>query len=83
MDGMPRQRLDKRAMVTKGVLGVIECHTCSPRRGAVAYVDETAWEMPYGTESQSFKKPDTGKIATKVINHHGDEALNVYNVTGS
>lgn len=27
---------------------------------------------------QLFPKPETGKIAVKVINHYGDEVLKVY-----
>jgi adenine-specific DNA-methyltransferase len=30
--------------------------------------------------SRPFDAPGTGKIAVKVINHYGDEALKVYEV---
>ena len=32
------------------------------------------------TESRPFDKPDTGKIAVKVINDHGDEVMKVFEV---
>ena len=32
----------------------------------------------YSTTSRPFPKPDTGKIAVKVINHYGDEVLKVF-----
>jgi len=43
-------------------------------------VNEEAWASLYSTTSRPFHKPDTGKIATKVINHYGDEVLKVYDV---
>lgn len=45
-----------------------------------AEIDEAAWERLYTTRSQPFPRPDTGKIAVKVINYYGDEVLQVYNV---
>jgi len=45
-----------------------------------AEINEDAWEQLYRTKSRPFKKPDTGKIAVKVINHYGDEVLRVYPV---
>jgi len=30
--------------------------------------------------SRPFERPETGKIAIKVINHYGDEVLKVYEV---
>ncbi len=32
------------------------------------------------TVSRPFPVPETGKIAVKVINHYGDEVLQVYDV---
>jgi hypothetical protein len=32
------------------------------------------------TTSYPFEKPETGKIAIKVINHYGDEVMKVYMV---
>ncbi len=43
-----------------------------------AEINEDAWEQLYRTKSRPFKRPDTGKIAVKVINHYGDEVLKVY-----
>ena len=42
-----------------------------------------SWSDLYSTNSQPLDKPDTGKIAVKVINHYGDEVFKVYEVTGS
>jgi len=50
------------------------------KRALRAEVDESAWEALYSTTSRPFDKPDTGKIAVKVINHYGDEVLKVYEV---
>ncbi|MDX1520998.1 MAG: hypothetical protein R3264_05190 [Anaerolineae bacterium] len=44
------------------------------------YINPDAWETLYRTESVPFDKPATGKIAVKVINHYGDEVLQVYEV---
>jgi len=43
-------------------------------------INEDAWESLYSTKSRPFDKPDSGKIAVKVINHYGDEVLKVYEV---
>ena len=43
-----------------------------------AEIDEGAWSRLYSTKSRPFDKPETGKIAVKVINHYGDEVLKVY-----
>ncbi len=45
-----------------------------------ADIDEAAWESLYSTRSRPFARPETGKIAVKVINHYGDEVLQVYDV---
>ena len=34
----------------------------------------------YSTRSRPFVRPETGKIAVKVINHYGDEVLKVFGV---
>jgi len=34
----------------------------------------------YSTESRPFAKPESGKIAVKVINHYGDEVLKVFEI---
>ena len=43
-------------------------------------IDAEAWEALYRTESLPFPKPETGKIAIKVINHYGDEVMKEYKV---
>ncbi len=48
------------------------------KRALRAEVDESAWSALYATTSYPFEKPQTGKIAVKVINHYGDEVLKVY-----
>jgi len=50
------------------------------KRALRAEVDEAAWSALYSTRSLPFDRPDTGKIAVKVINHYGDEVLKVYEV---
>ncbi|MCA1695762.1 MAG: site-specific DNA-methyltransferase, partial [Actinobacteria bacterium] len=53
------------------------------RRALRADIDEDAWTSLYSTVSRPFPAPETGKIAVKVINHYGDEVLQVYDVPGS
>lgn len=43
-----------------------------------ADIDAETWESLYRTESRSFDKPETGKIAVKVINDYGDEVMKVF-----
>ncbi len=50
------------------------------KRALRAEIDEAAWSALYRTVSQPFSKPETGKIAVKVINHYGDEVLKVFEV---
>lgn len=50
------------------------------KRALRAEIDEAAWSTLYGTTSRPFVKPDTGRIAVKVINHYGDEVLRVFEV---
>jgi adenine-specific DNA-methyltransferase len=45
-----------------------------------ADIDLEAWETLYKTKARPFKRPEKGKIAVKVINHYGDEVLQVYDV---
>jgi len=45
-----------------------------------ADIDEEAWATLHCTESRPFPKPDTGKIAVKVINDYGDEVVKVIEV---
>jgi adenine-specific DNA-methyltransferase len=50
------------------------------KRALRADVDEAAWSALYSTVSRPFERPETGKIAVKVINHYGDEVLKVVEV---
>ncbi|WP_456609688.1 site-specific DNA-methyltransferase [Blastococcus sp. SYSU DS0619] len=45
-----------------------------------AEIEPDAWESLYSTESRPFDKPETGKIAVKVINDYGDEVMKVFQV---
>ncbi|MYF57118.1 site-specific DNA-methyltransferase [Candidatus Poribacteria bacterium] len=45
-----------------------------------AEINEEAWEALYRIESLPFAKPESGKIAVKVINHFGDEVVKEYKV---
>jgi adenine-specific DNA-methyltransferase len=50
------------------------------KRALKADVDEAAWEGLYRTESRPFPRPESGKIAVKVINDYGDEVMKVFDV---
>ncbi len=50
------------------------------QRALNSEIDAEAWEALYRTESLSFPKPESGKIAVKVINHYGDEVMKEYKV---
>lgn len=50
------------------------------QRALNSEIDAEAWEALYRTESLPFPKPETGKIAVKVINHYGDEVMKEYKV---
>ncbi|MDG4562265.1 MAG: DNA methyltransferase, partial [Candidatus Competibacter sp.] len=50
------------------------------QRALKAEVDEAAWAELYSTKSRPFDRPETGKIAVKVINHYGDEVLKVFGI---
>ncbi len=43
-------------------------------------INEEVWESLNSTVSRSFAKPSTGKVAVKVINHYGDEAMRVIEI---
>ena len=45
-----------------------------------AEIDADAWATLHSDTSRPFDKPDSGRIAVKVINHLGDEVLKVYRV---
>ena len=48
------------------------------KRALKADIDAEAWESLNRTESRPFDKPETGKIAVKVINDYGDEVMKVF-----
>ena len=50
------------------------------KRALRAEIDEAAWSSLYSTVSRPFDKPETGKLAVKVINHYGDEVLKVFEI---
>ncbi len=45
-----------------------------------AEINEEAWQTLYRDTSRSFPRPDSGRIAVKVINHYGDEVMKVFSV---
>ena len=45
-----------------------------------AEIDHEAWESLRRTVSRPFRKPTSGRIAVKVINHLGDEVMKVFRV---
>jgi adenine-specific DNA-methyltransferase len=48
------------------------------KRALRADINEAAWSSLYRTASRPFDRPESGKIAVKVINHYGDEVLKVF-----
>ena len=50
------------------------------QRALNSEINAEAWKALYRTESLPFAKPETGKIAVKVINHYGDEVMKEYKV---
>jgi len=45
-----------------------------------AEINEEAWASLHSDTSRPFDKPDSGRIAVKVINHLGDEVMKVFRV---
>ena len=45
-----------------------------------AEINQEAWETLYSDTSRPFDKPESGRIAVKVINHLGDEVMKVFRV---
>ena len=45
-----------------------------------AEIDEEAWATLYRDVSRPFRRPQSGRIAVKVINHFGDEVMKVFTV---
>jgi len=50
------------------------------KRALKADIDAEAWESLYRTESRPFARPESQKIAVKVINDDGDEVMKVFTV---
>ena len=48
------------------------------RKALKADIDEDAWASLYRTVCRPFDRPETGKIAVKVINDYGDEVMKVF-----
>ena len=45
-----------------------------------AEINQEAWETLHSDTSRPFDKPESGRIAVKVINHLGDEVMKVFKV---
>lgn len=45
-----------------------------------AEIDEEAWATLNRATSRPFNRPESGRIAVKVINHFGDEVMKVFGV---
>ena len=45
-----------------------------------AEINQEAWETLHSDTSRPFDKPDSGRIAVKVINHLGDEVMKVFRI---
>jgi adenine-specific DNA-methyltransferase len=43
-------------------------------------IDQEAWESLHSAVSRPFPRPESGRIAVKVINHLGDEVMKVFGV---
>ena len=50
------------------------------KRALKADINEDAWAGLYRTESRPFSRPESGRIAVKVINDYGDEVMKVFAV---
>ena len=50
------------------------------KRALKADIDADAWASLYATESRPFPRPESGRIAVKVINDYGDEVMKVFQV---
>lgn len=48
------------------------------KRALKADIDEEAWSSLYSTVSRPFPRPETGKVAVKIINDYGDEVMKVF-----
>lgn len=45
-----------------------------------AEIDHETWTTLYATESRPFPRPESGRVAVKVINDYGDEVMKVFEV---
>ena len=45
-----------------------------------AEINQEAWEPLNSDTSRAFDKPNSGRIAVKVINHLGDEVMKVFKI---
>ncbi len=45
-----------------------------------AEIDQEAWQTLHSDTSRPFPKPESGRIAVKVINHLGDEVMKVFRI---
>ena len=45
-----------------------------------AEIDEDAWATLHSATSRPFPRPESGRIAVKVVNHLGDEVMKVFRV---
>jgi len=50
------------------------------RTALKAEIDQDTWATLNATESRPFPRPESGKIAVKVINDYGDEVMKVFEV---
>jgi len=50
------------------------------RRALRVEINESTWSTLNSTISRPFPKPESGKIAVKVINHYGDEVMRVFTI---
>ena len=50
------------------------------KKALKADIKEDVWDELYSTVSRPFPRPNTGKIAIKVINHYGDEVMKVVDI---
>lgn len=48
------------------------------RKSLKAEINQEAWDSLNSDTSRPFAKPESGRIAVKVINHLGDEVMKVY-----
>ena len=72
--------MDGARFVRRGYFACADQRYARLMRALHAETDNREWATLYATKSRPFERPETGKIAVKVINHYGDEVLKVYSV---